>query len=88
MFWLPTAYKIYVYIILYFIKCAIALHEKQYTYIKTLLLKNTNHHLNLHQRVLFSLGGFEILQELPIKGIVIVAAIINIAITILAVITL
>lgn len=30
----------------------------------------------------------EILQELPIKGIVIVAAIINIAITILAVITL
>ena len=64
MFWLPTAYKIYVYIILYFIKCAIALHEKQYTYIKTLLLKNTNHHLNLHQRVLFSLGGFKILQEL------------------------
>ena len=30
----------------------------------------------------------EILQELPIKGIVIVAAIIHIAITILAVITL
>lgn len=64
MFRLPTAYKIYVYIILYSIKCAIALYEKQYTYIKTFLLKNTNHHLNLHQRVLFSLGGFEILQEL------------------------
>jgi hypothetical protein len=55
IFWFPSAYKSYVYTILYCIKCAIIMTKNNvHTLIKnTLLLKNANHHLSFQRVVIF-----------------------------------
>lgn len=60
IFWFPSAYKDYVYVILHSIKCAIALCLKNnvHTLVKKYFTtKNANHHLSVQQVVILWLVG-------------------------------
>ena len=59
-FWFPSAYSSYIYTMLHSIKCAIALCLKtvhtwklKCTCLSKYMLKNANHHLSLHQTIIF-----------------------------------